>query len=367
MQHVTALAHIPGGRGVAGPAPAPLQALCCLRSAGDRYTLCTPPAQRASAEPTPAGLPELLCAGAPARAAPSKPRLRVPGGDGGLCGGGAVPAARGRQGEGARRQPLRPGCGGARPAAAPCAAGGVQRRDRQAVPVAPARRAAQRGACAPPALASRRAAAVGAAAGAAQQALRARPALRVGLYPTLLYHTLQVELETVSGAMDMHFLNADLTNAYAELDNVVLALVPAAGATAPGLLLGAHFDATLDTPGAGLGRRRRARGLRAQRPLRSTRMAQWRVAPAAWSAGCHAVSGKQQCDHAVEGTWRRQHARASLRAASGRQQGCHKRVRRGRARRAGCAARGAAQRRRGDVPAGARARPGLAVFRFSQP
>jgi hypothetical protein len=65
-----------------------------------------------------------------------------------------------------------------------------------------------------------------------------------------------VELETVSGAMDMHFLNADLTNAYAELDNVVLALVPAAGARAPGLLLGAHFDATLDTPGAGPGRGR---------------------------------------------------------------------------------------------------------------
>ncbi len=167
-----------------------------------------------------------------------------------------------------------------------------------------------------------RAAAAGAAARAAQQALRARPALRVGLYPTLLRHTLQVELETVSGAMDMHFLNADLTNAYAELDNVVLALVPAAGAAAPGLLLGAHFDATLDTPGAGLGRRRRAHGLRAQRSLRSTRMAQCRMAPAAWSAGCPAVSGKQQCDHAVEGTWRRQHARASLRAASGRQQGC---------------------------------------------
>ena len=59
-----------------------------------------------------------------------------------------------------------------------------------------------------------------------------------------------MELESVSGDMDMHFLNADLTNAYRNLSNVVLALVPAAAAGAPALLLGAHFDSTLDTPGA---------------------------------------------------------------------------------------------------------------------
>lgn len=67
----------------------------------------------------------------------------------------------------------------------------------------------------------------------------------------------QVELESVSGDMDMHFLNADLTNAYRNLSNVVLALVPAAAAGAPALLLGAHFDSTLDTPGvlqSGVGR-----------------------------------------------------------------------------------------------------------------
>ena len=60
----------------------------------------------------------------------------------------------------------------------------------------------------------------------------------------------QVEVESVSGDMDMHFLNADLTNAYRNLTNVVLALVPAAAANTPALLLGAHFDSTLDTPGA---------------------------------------------------------------------------------------------------------------------
>ena len=32
----------------------------------------------------------------------------------------------------------------------------------------------------------------------------------------------QVELESVSGDMDMHFLNADLTNAYRNLSNIVL-------------------------------------------------------------------------------------------------------------------------------------------------
>ncbi|KAK9839270.1 hypothetical protein WJX81_004900 [Elliptochloris bilobata] len=60
----------------------------------------------------------------------------------------------------------------------------------------------------------------------------------------------EVELQSVSGAMDMHFLKADLTNAYRNLSNVVLALVPAAAARLPALLLGAHFDTTLDTPGA---------------------------------------------------------------------------------------------------------------------
>lgn len=49
--------------------------------------------------------------------------------------------------------------------------------------------------------------------------------------------------------MDMHFLNADLTNAYRNLSNIVLALVPRAAAHLPALLLGAHFDTTLDTPG----------------------------------------------------------------------------------------------------------------------
>lgn len=49
--------------------------------------------------------------------------------------------------------------------------------------------------------------------------------------------------------MDMHFLSADLTNAYRNLTNLVLALVPRAAAHVPALLLGAHFDTTLDTPG----------------------------------------------------------------------------------------------------------------------
>ena len=33
--------------------------------------------------------------------------------------------------------------------------------------------------------------------------------------------------------MDMHFLNADLTNAYRNLSNIVLALVPRAAAHVP--------------------------------------------------------------------------------------------------------------------------------------
>jgi len=51
MQHVEALAHIPGGRGVAGPAPL----RCELCAACRPHALCTPRAQRVSVEPTPQG------------------------------------------------------------------------------------------------------------------------------------------------------------------------------------------------------------------------------------------------------------------------------------------------------------------------
>ena len=82
------------------------------------------------------------------------------------------------------------------------------------------------------------------------QRMRALRAAATATTYILLDTAAQVEVESVSGDMDMHFLNADLTNAYRNLSNVVLALVPAAAASVPALLLGAHFDSTLDTPGA---------------------------------------------------------------------------------------------------------------------
>lgn len=62
----------------------------------------------------------------------------------------------------------------------------------------------------------------------------------------------QAELEHATGALNMFFMHHMITNAYQNLSNVVLVIQPAATAAAarPALLLNAHFDNTLGSPGA---------------------------------------------------------------------------------------------------------------------
>ena len=50
--------------------------------------------------------------------------------------------------------------------------------------------------------------------------------------------------------MDLEFLHAGFTNAYINVTNVVLVLTPSAAAEdTPAVLVNAHFDSTLGSPG----------------------------------------------------------------------------------------------------------------------
>ncbi len=57
-------------------------------------------------------------------------------------------------------------------------------------------------------------------------------------------------MEQASGAVDLEFLHAGFTNAYINVTNVVLVITPAAAkADTPAVLVNAHFDSTLGSPG----------------------------------------------------------------------------------------------------------------------
>lgn len=57
-------------------------------------------------------------------------------------------------------------------------------------------------------------------------------------------------MEQATGAVDLEFLHAGFTNAYINVTNVVLVLTPSAvTAGTPGVLVNAHFDSTLGSPG----------------------------------------------------------------------------------------------------------------------
>ncbi len=60
----------------------------------------------------------------------------------------------------------------------------------------------------------------------------------------------QADIEFPTGALNMVFLRHMMTNAYANVSNVVLAIQPADVADRPALLLNAHFDSTLGSAGA---------------------------------------------------------------------------------------------------------------------
>ena len=57
-------------------------------------------------------------------------------------------------------------------------------------------------------------------------------------------------MEQATGAVDLEFLHAGFTNAYINITNVVLVITPsAAKADTPAVLVNAHFDSTLGSPG----------------------------------------------------------------------------------------------------------------------
>lgn len=61
---------------------------------------------------------------------------------------------------------------------------------------------------------------------------------------------LQVDWETASGAVNMVLIHQLIANAYQNVSNVVLAITPtSAPPGAKAVLLNAHFDNTLSSPG----------------------------------------------------------------------------------------------------------------------
>jgi hypothetical protein len=59
----------------------------------------------------------------------------------------------------------------------------------------------------------------------------------------------QVLEEQTSGTMDQTFVNHRFLNSYKNLSNVVLRIAPKTTSRAKSLLVSAHFDSTLGTPG----------------------------------------------------------------------------------------------------------------------
>ena len=60
----------------------------------------------------------------------------------------------------------------------------------------------------------------------------------------------QVELQSVSGALHMLFLDSVIGNAYQNLSNVVLTVQPHEVGSPKAVLVGAHFDTIIGSPGA---------------------------------------------------------------------------------------------------------------------
>lgn len=60
---------------------------------------------------------------------------------------------------------------------------------------------------------------------------------------------MQVLREETTGALDMDFLHSDFTNAYLNVSNIVLKIVPVDASSNQTVLVNAHFDSTLGSPG----------------------------------------------------------------------------------------------------------------------
>jgi hypothetical protein len=60
---------------------------------------------------------------------------------------------------------------------------------------------------------------------------------------------LQVAAECATGAADLDFFQAEFTNAYSNLSNIVLKITPREAASQRAVLVNAHFDSSLGSPG----------------------------------------------------------------------------------------------------------------------
>ena len=61
--------------------------------------------------------------------------------------------------------------------------------------------------------------------------------------------TLQVRQEQVSGEVQMSLLGSSFGNMYQNLSNILLTIVPKAAADVPAVLVNAHFDTAIGSPG----------------------------------------------------------------------------------------------------------------------
>lgn len=59
----------------------------------------------------------------------------------------------------------------------------------------------------------------------------------------------QVACEHATGATDLDSFHADFTNAYINISNVVLKIIPVDAVGDKAVLVNAHFDSTLGSPG----------------------------------------------------------------------------------------------------------------------
>lgn len=67
---------------------------------------------------------------------------------------------------------------------------------------------------------------------------------------TSTWHTAQVDMEIAQGAVGMNLFHHRITNAYKDVRNVVLVIWPkGVDEAAKALLLNAHYDNTLGSPG----------------------------------------------------------------------------------------------------------------------
>ena len=60
---------------------------------------------------------------------------------------------------------------------------------------------------------------------------------------------MQVDVEEVSGGLNLVFMGTSITNAYHNLTNIVLRISPKRALGQPAVLINAHFDSSFGSPG----------------------------------------------------------------------------------------------------------------------